>query len=89
MFLFMLNLRRRSIISPKGATIRDHDIRVSLAGAIVAPILKIVVLKKGTFYFSYFSIRVSLVHPFMLYFRLLMEDCLGLVIVIAKFMVSL
>lgn len=48
-------------MKPKGEVIRGINIRVYSLRFILIPISEVVVIKVGTHYASYFSIRVNLV----------------------------
>lgn len=75
----------------KGAAIaiRGHYIRIVLVEAVLGHGLEKVVPRVGTLYISLISIRVNLLGQFMLYLRLSMEASLVILIILARFMVSL
>lgn len=69
---------------PKWEVIKDHVTRVVLVGFRVAHSLEAEVLKVGTLFVSLISTRVSLIGPFMSYFRLLVEDDTAIVITLVR-----
>lgn len=71
---------------PKAEAIKGYIIRVISLGTIVAHSSEVVVLRVGTLCVSYISIKVSLIGEFKLYFKLLMEARLVLMVIMSRVM---
>lgn len=70
MFLVMLSILRRCITRTKEKAIRGCNIRVGSVGIVGAHISEVVVFKVGIRCVNRIDIRVNLVDPFWLCFRL-------------------
>lgn len=68
----------------QGGSYKRLHYQGSLVKDEMAHVLKVTVLKVGTFHASLISIKFNLIGLFMLYFRLLMKVNLATVIVLAR-----
>lgn len=73
----------------QGVSIRGHNIKVILVRVVVAHVLEAVVLSAGTLHSSLISIRVNIVGPFMLHFKLPIGAYLFTVIILTKVVIFL